>query len=79
MAINEHSPIEYLIINHEIYFDQLNAFFSYVRHLPRLSFNSLKGDRIQSSSVLKYLTHVSLALTNFINTMFDTLEYLLVN
>ncbi|UJR18408.1 hypothetical protein I4U23_005313 [Adineta vaga] len=81
MATYEYSSIEYLIINHEIYCDQLNAFFSYVPQLRHLSLNLLRGHAIipnqSSSSVLKYLTHVSLKLSDL--TKFDYFEPILID
>ncbi|UJR13138.1 hypothetical protein I4U23_000162 [Adineta vaga] len=68
MATNEYSPIEYLIINHEIYCDQLDAFFSYVPHLRHLSLHLLHGYAIipnkSFSSVLKWEHLISTYLVN---------------
>ncbi|UJR18856.1 hypothetical protein I4U23_021984 [Adineta vaga] len=66
LTINNHSSIEHLIINDDIRFDQLDALFSYVPNLHRLSLQLLSEKRaIQNQShcsPLKYLTHLYLTL-----------------
>jgi hypothetical protein len=80
-AINEYSPIEYLIINHTIYLDELDSLLSYVPQLRRLSLYSLQepwnNKRTKLSSlVLNYLTHVSLTWAS-IN--FDQFQHLIID
>ncbi|CAF1428049.1 unnamed protein product [Adineta ricciae] len=79
MVTDEYSPIEYLIIDHEIYIEQLPTFFSYVPHLRHLSLHLLREqgtiENRSFSSALNYLTHVSIILETSIN--FNTLENLL--
>jgi len=81
VAINEYSPIEYLIINHTIYLDELDSLLSYVPQLRRLSLYSLQEpwdkERTKLSSlVLNYLTHVSLTWAS-IN--FDQFQHLIID
>ncbi|CAF1355750.1 unnamed protein product [Adineta steineri] len=78
LANNIFSSIEYLIIDHEIYFHQLDAFFSYVPQLRHLSLNFLCKCEITAnslpSSMLNYVTHLFLKVDN--HTELNDLEYL---
>ncbi|CAF1242141.1 unnamed protein product [Adineta steineri] len=81
LANNIFSSIEYLIIDHEIYFHQLDAFFSYVPQLRHLSLNLLCKCEITASplpsSMLNYVTHLFLKVDN--HTELNDLEYLFAN
>ncbi|CAF1565185.1 unnamed protein product, partial [Adineta steineri] len=65
-TIDEYSPIEYLIISHNISIDELHNLLSYVPKLRRLCVSRVVGTSRKyiktSPFVLPYLTHVSLDL-----------------
>jgi hypothetical protein len=80
-ATNEYSPIEHLVIDNDIYLDQLPGFLSYVPKIRRLSFRSLCGNWSKQTELcpvkLNHLTHVSLKLD--FSTKFDAFKQLLIN
>jgi len=75
VSTNEYSPIEYLVIKHQLKFHEVNALLSYVPRLHRLSLDCKSGSSdhktVSSSIVLNHLTHVSL---NIDHCSFDRLE-----
>jgi hypothetical protein len=77
IATKEFSPIEHLIINNKISFNQLDNLLSYVPQLRRLSLSHLNGyqsSRIRTNSTtLNYLTDVSLGLYSISFTNFELL------
>jgi hypothetical protein len=69
ITTNQYSPIEYLVIKHQLEFNEVNALLSYVPGLRRLSLNytsSSSGREIVSSLiVLNHLTHAYLKISDF--------------
>jgi hypothetical protein len=80
VATNEYSPIEYLVIKHQLQFHEMNALLSYVPQLRRLliSCESSSSDTqtVSSSIVLNHLTHLSLNIDDF---LFDQVESIMKN
>ncbi|CAF1492196.1 unnamed protein product [Rotaria sordida] len=71
-TIDDQSPIEHLIINDDMYLDQLNRLVSYVPQLRRLSIQLRQGYWRQRTKIrpptLSHLTHVFLKL-DYENTL----------
>ncbi|UJR12587.1 hypothetical protein I4U23_016763 [Adineta vaga] len=80
-AINDHSPIEHLIIVDRINPQQLNSLLSYVPHLRRLRVDLTQQDGYKAPNIpyytLKNLTHASLKLHHYIT--YIELQELLIN
>ncbi|CAF3413636.1 unnamed protein product, partial [Rotaria sp. Silwood2] len=80
IATVKYSPIEYLILDNNIYVHQLNSFLSYVPHLRRLSFHSLCHSCTDQRKIWKnhliHLTHLSLEM---VSIEFDQFEQLVIN
>ncbi len=77
IATNEFSSIEHLVINNEISLNEFDRLLLYVPQLRRLSFGYLAGFRNslidRSSTILNYLTDVSLELYTANFTDFEQL------
>ncbi len=75
VATNEYSPIEYLVIKHQLQFHEVNDLLSYVPQLRRLSLNCISDSSytktVSSSIVLNHLTHLSLDIYGFLFEQFE--------
>ncbi|CAF3577991.1 unnamed protein product [Rotaria sp. Silwood1] len=77
MATDTISPIEHLVITNTIYFYELLTLLSYVPQLRRLSIHCLDGSRkkqtISWSTILNYLTHISLNIKNITSDQLESM------
>ncbi|CAF0851843.1 unnamed protein product [Adineta steineri] len=86
-ATNEYSPIEYLVIKHKVYLQNIDRLLSYIPQIRRLSLDNFVANNeyeLNHPIMLNHLTHLFLKLdglsfNNFkllIKTFFSTIEVL---